>query len=103
MHMVLFILKKNTQCDMVVLATSVQVSGGVNPQVVLTIRREGVEAPVAEVSPTALPLVYQGIHGGVLSLPYLDPGEYLVELKIVDLAVEQQAVRLFALQVMGTG
>ena len=81
------------------LATSVQVSGAASPEVALTVRREGVNAPIAAVSLTALPLVYPGIHEGVLPLPDLDPGQYLVELKIVDVAAEQQAVRLLPLQV----
>ncbi len=85
------------------LATSVQVSGAASPQVALTVRRQGIDAPIAEVSPTALPLVYPGIHGGIVPLPYLDPGQYLVELKIVDVAAEQQAVRLFSLRVTETG
>jgi hypothetical protein len=33
----------------------------------------------------------------------LDPGEYEVELRIVDMAVSQQAVRLFALRVTEIG
>ena len=83
------------------IATSVQVNRGISPEVAFTIRREGVDAPMVEVSPTALPLAYPGIHAGVMTLPPLDPGQYVVELKIVDLGAEQQAVRLFALQVIG--
>ena len=85
------------------LATSVQVSGAASPEVALTVRREGVNAPIATVSLTALPLAYPGIHEGVLPLPDLDPGQYLVELKIVDVAAEQQAVRLLSLRVTETG
>jgi len=81
------------------LATSVQVSGAASPEVALTVRREGVNAPIAAVSLTPLPLAYPGIHEGILPLPSLDPGQYLVELKIVDVAAEQQAVRLLPLQV----
>ncbi len=85
------------------LATSVQVSGAASPQLVLTLRREGIDAPILEGSPTALPPVYPGVHGGTLPLPPLDPGQYLVELKIVDLAAQQQAVRLLPLRVTETG
>ncbi len=85
------------------LATSVQVSGAASPQLVLTVRREGTDAPILEGSPTALPPVYPGVHGGTLPLPRLDPGQYLVELKIVDVAAQQQAVRLLPLRVTESG
>ena len=85
------------------IAASVQVSGAASPQAAMTVRREGGATPVVEVSPTALPPESPGIHGGVLRLPLLDPGEYEVELRIVDMAVSQQAVRLFALRVTEIG
>ncbi len=40
------------------------------------------------------------LHGGVLQLPYLDPGEYLVELQLIDTAVDEQAVRVLPLRVV---
>ncbi len=85
------------------LAASVQVGGAASPQLVLAVRREGVEAPIIVAAPTELRPVSPGVHGGVLPLPSLEPGQYEVELKIVDLAAEQQAVRLLALRVLESG
>ncbi len=81
-------------------AVSVQVSGAVGPHVAATIRYTTTQQTIVEVSAKALPLESPSVHGGVLPLPYLDPGEYLVELQIVDATAEEQAVRMLPLHIV---
>ena len=80
-------------------AVSVQVSGAVGPLVEATIRHAATQQIMAEISPKALPLESPSVHGAVLPLPYLDPDEYVVELRIVDTTVDQRTARLLLLHV----
>ena len=80
-------------------AVSVQVSGAVGPLVEATIRHAVTGQVMAEITPKALPLESQGVHGAVLPLPYLDPDDYVVELRIVDTTVDQRTARSLPLHV----
>ena len=81
-------------------AASVQVSGAVSPHVAVSIRYSATQETIAQVSAKALPLEGPGVHGGILPMPRLDPGEYQVELQIIDTTVDERAVRLLPLYVV---
>ena len=80
------------------ISASVQVSGATDPYVSALIFQEARQNSIAWVEPHRLRPEGPGVYGGVLPLPYLDPGEYLVELQVVDTTAE--AVRLMPLRVV---
>ena len=77
---------------------SVQVSGATDPYVSAVIFQGGTRNSIAWVSLHPLRPEGSGVYGGVLRLPSLDPGEYVVELQVVDTTAE--AVRLMPLRVV---
>jgi len=81
------------------IAASVQVSGATDPYVSALIFQEATRNSIAWEPLHPLRPEGPGVYSGVLRLPYLDPGEYVVELKVVDTTAE--AVRLMPLRVVG--
>ena len=81
-------------------SASVQVSGATNPYVSASIFHHSKQSSIAEVPAHPLRPEGPGVYGGVLPLPYLDPGEYLVELQIVDTTGGGQAARMMPLRVL---
>ncbi len=79
---------------------SVQVSGATDPYVSALIFQETTRNTIAWVPPQPLRSEGPGVYGGLLRLPYLAPGEYLVELQVVDTTPDGQAVRLMPLRVV---
>ncbi len=79
---------------------SVQVSGATDPYVSALIFQEATRNSIAWVPPQPLRSEGPGVYGGLLRLPYLAPGEYLVELQVVDTTPDGQAVRLMPLRVV---
>ena len=79
---------------------SVQVSGATKPHVSASIFHHATRNTIAEVPAYALWPEGPGVYGGLLPLPYLDPGEYLVELQVVDTTADSQAARLMPLRVV---
>ena len=77
---------------------SVQVSGATDPYVSALIFQEATRNSIAWVSLHPLRPEGPGVFGGILPLPYLDPGDYVVELQVVDTTAE--AVRLMPLRVV---
>ena len=82
------------------IAASVQVSGATDPYVSALIFQGATRTTIAWEPLRPLRLEGPGVYGGVLPLPYLDPGEYLVELQVVDTTADGQAVRLMPLRVV---
>ncbi len=79
---------------------SVQVSGATRPHVSASIFHHATRNTIAEVPAYALRPEGPGVYGGMLPLPYLAPGEYLVELQVVDTTADGQAPRLMPLRVV---
>ncbi len=79
---------------------SVQVSGATRPHVSALIFQQATRDAVAAVPAQALRPEGPSVYGGILPLPYLDPGEYLVELQVVDTIANGQAARLMPLRVV---
>ena len=79
---------------------SVQVSGATRPHVSASIFHHATRNTIAEVPAYALRPEGPGVYGGMLPLPYLAPGEYLVELQVVDTTADGQAARLMPLRVV---
>ncbi len=79
---------------------SVQVSGATRPHVSASIFHHATRNTIAEVPAYALRPEGPSVYGGLLPLPYLDPGEYLVELQVVDTTADGQAARLMPLFVV---
>ena len=80
------------------ISASVQVSGATDPYVSALILQGVTRNSIAWVPLHPLRPEGPGVYSGVLPLPYLDPGEYVVELKVVDTTAE--AVRLMPLSVV---
>jgi hypothetical protein len=80
------------------IAASVQVSGATDPYVSALIFQQATRNSIAWEPLHPLRPEGPGVYSGVLRLPYLDPGEYVVELKVVDTTAE--AVRLMPLRVV---
>ena len=78
---------------------SVQISGAARPHVSASIFQQGTRNTIAEIPASALRTEGPSVYGGLLPLPYLDPGEYLVELRVVDTTADGQATRLMSLRV----
>ena len=79
---------------------SVQVSGATRPQASASIFHHATRDTIAEVRAYEMRPEGPGVYGGLLPLPYLAPGEYLVELQVVDTTAEGQAARLMPLRVV---
>ena len=84
----------------VTIGASVQVVGATSPYASALVFHRATRRIIAEVTEQPLQLEGPMLHGGVLQLPYLDPGEYLVELQLIDTAVDEQAVRVLPLRVV---
>ena len=80
------------------IAASVQVSGATDPYVSALIFQGATRNTIAWEPLHPLRPEGPGVFGGILPLPYLDPGEYVVELQVVDTTAE--AVRLMPLRVV---
>ena len=87
------------------IAASVQVVHGIDPFVSAAIFRRDARRAVAEVTGQPLPPVSLTVHRGALQLPSdLEPGDYLVEVRVIDADAEGQAIRLLPLEIVaGTG
>ncbi len=79
---------------------SVQVSGATDPYASALIFQGATRDTIAWVPLLPLRPEGPGVYGGLLRLPYLDPGEYLVELQVVDTTPDGQAARLLPLRVV---
>ncbi len=80
------------------IAASVQVSDATDPYVSASIFHRATRRTIVEVPAHPLRPEGPGVYGGVLPLPYLAPGEYVVELQVADTTAE--AVRLMPLRVV---
>ena len=82
------------------IGVSVQLVGATSPHVSALIFHRATRRIIVEVAQQPLLLGSPMVHGGVLPLPHLNSGKYLVEVQIVDSTVDRQAVRLLPLQVV---
>ncbi len=83
------------------IAASVQVVHGIEPFVSAAIFRRDARRSVADVAGQSLPPVSLTLHRGALHLPSnLEPGNYLVEVRVIDADADGQAIRLLPLQII---
>ncbi len=82
------------------ISASIQVRGATSPYVSASIYHPATMRTIADIPAYGLRPVSLSVHSGVLPLPYLDPGEYTVELYVADTAAEGRAVRLMPLRVV---
>ena len=83
------------------IAASIEVVHGIDPFVSATIFRRDARRSVADVPGQSIPPTSLTVHRGALKLPTdLEPGDYLVEVRVVDAAANGQEIRLLPLQVV---
>ncbi len=82
------------------ISASIQIRGATSPYVSAAIFHPATLSTIADIPVHGLRPVGLSVHSGVLPLPYLDPGEYTVELYVADTAADGRAVRLMPLRVV---
>ncbi len=83
------------------IAASVEVIHGIDPFVSAAIFRRDARRSVADVPEQPLPPTGLTVHRGALQLPTnLEPGDYLIEIRVIDTGADGQAIRLLPLQVV---
>ena len=85
------------------IAASVEVIHGIDPFVSAAIFRRDARRSVADVPGQPLPATGLTVHRGALMLPTnLEPGDYLIEVRVIDVDADGQAIRLLPLQVVAS-
>ena len=83
------------------IAASVEVIHGIDPFVSATIFRRDAQRSVTDVPGQSLPPSGLTVHRGALKLPTnLEPGDYLIEIRVIDVEADGQAIRLLPLQII---
>ncbi len=85
------------------IAASVEVINGIDPFVSAAMFRRDARRSVANIPGQSLLPTGLTVHRGTLQLPSnLEPGNYLVEVRVIDAEAEGQAIRLLPLQVVAS-
>jgi len=85
------------------IAASVEVIHGIDPLVSAAVFRRDARRSVADVPGQPMPATGLTVHRGALMLPTnLEPGDYLVEVRVIDVDADGQAIRLLPLQVVAS-